>query len=56
MLKKSILAVALTITLAAATNAFAAAKHYLPAQDDVQSFGNNPPDQRWLDRAKGSID
>ena len=56
MLKKSILAIALTITLAAATNAFAAVKHFQPAQDDVQSYGGNQPDQRWLDRAKGSID
>jgi hypothetical protein len=56
MLKKLILSVALALTLASATNAFAAPKQ--PRLDDSynQTFADPPADEVLFNRAKGGID
>ena len=56
MLKTSLLAIALTLTFAATTTAFAAPKQ--PRWDDSynQTFNDPPQDSVLFDRAKGHID
>jgi hypothetical protein len=55
MLNKTILAIALTLTLAAASNAFAAAKQHSPVQNDNQTYSGPTDDDARFDRATGSI-
>jgi hypothetical protein len=55
MTKQIILALALTVSLAAAAQA-ATMRYDSPMQTGNQTVDNSSTDQRWLDRAKGSID
>ncbi len=54
MLKKSMLALVLTVTLA--NGAFAAVKQYWPANAYNSTVNSQSDDERLFDRAKGSID